>query len=449
MRANLSLILKLGAGFFADAYDLFVMDIVLAILKQLAKENDAGIGLDSSDAAGWVSAATSIGAIIGMIVFGIVGDSFGRLSAILTTGSIVGVGSLAAAFCFRSESFSLISQLIVIRFLLGIGIGGEYPLSAVMASESANQAVRGRIIAGVFSMQGVGMFFSAFIAYIMNLAGFPLEVTWRFLLAFGCLPAIVAVYLRFRMTETSAYTTSAHRASGKSRMQRIRDMWEVIKLNKKSLIGTTSTWFLLDVTFYGTGQFKHSIYEALYSTEGQTQRQTIGNITLFALIISLVAIPGYLCSCAFIDAIGRYRLQVWGFAAMITCYLTMAALQLGNLPPQLNLAVFGLTFFFTNFGPNTTTFIIPSEIFPASISTTCHGISAALGKAGAVLGVYAFPSILPLVGVYGVMLICAGIASLGLLCTLAFVPKDALTQKTEPGGIESGFAVHSGGFQKS
>ena len=448
MRANLSLIVKLGAGFFADAYDLFVMDIVLAILKQLAKEDPSGIGLTGDDIAGWVSAATSIGAIIGMIVFGIIGDSFGRLSAILTTGSIVGVGSLSAAFCFRNDSFTLISQLIVIRFLLGIGIGGEYPLSAVMASESANKAVRGRIIAGVFSMQGVGMFFSAFIAYTMNLAGSPLEVTWRVLLAFGCLPAILAVYLRFRMTETSAYSANAMKASRKSRMERIADMWDVIKQNKKALIGTTSTWFLLDVTFYGTGQFKHSIYESLYSTKGLSQHETIGNITLFALIISLVAIPGYLCSCAFIDAIGRYRLQVWGFAAMITCYLIMAFFQRYDIPAQLHLVVFGLTFFFTNFGPNTTTFIIPSEIFPSSVSTTCHGISAAVGKAGAVLGVYALPYMLSRVGLYGVMLICAGVALMGLLCTLLFVPQDEIVHRSEPDMREAGVARHLDSYHK-
>ncbi|KAF3328220.1 inorganic phosphate transporter [Carex littledalei] len=52
--------------------------------------------------------------------------------------------------------------------------------------------------------------------------------------------------------------------------------------------------------------------------------------------------------------------------------------------------MYGLTFFFANFGPNTTTFIIPAEIFPARLRSTCHGISAACGKAGAIVGAFGF-----------------------------------------------------------
>ena len=55
--------------------------------------------------------------------------------------------------------------------------------------------------------------------------------------------------------------------------------------------------------------------------------------------------------------------------------------------------MYALTFFFDDFGPNTTTFIIPSEIFPTQSRATCHGISAAFGKAGAALGGFLFVKI--------------------------------------------------------
>lgn len=53
-------------------------------------------------------------------------------------------------------------------------------------------------------------------------------------------------------------------------------------------------------------------------------------------------------------------------------------------------ALCALTFVFSNFGPNTTTFIVPAELFPARLRSTCHGISAAAGKAGAIVGAFGF-----------------------------------------------------------
>ncbi|KAG8073476.1 hypothetical protein GUJ93_ZPchr0006g44137 [Zizania palustris] len=52
--------------------------------------------------------------------------------------------------------------------------------------------------------------------------------------------------------------------------------------------------------------------------------------------------------------------------------------------------MYGFTFFFANFGPNSTTFIVPAEIYPARLRSTCHGISAAAGKAGAIIGAFGF-----------------------------------------------------------
>ena len=52
--------------------------------------------------------------------------------------------------------------------------------------------------------------------------------------------------------------------------------------------------------------------------------------------------------------------------------------------------MYSLTFFFANFGPNVTTFVVPAEIFPARFRSTCHGISAASGKLGAIVGAFGF-----------------------------------------------------------
>ena len=430
---NVKLVLKLGAGFFADAYDLFVIDIVLAILEEEAIMDGSGLGFSNSSKS-LIAAATSIGAVFGMLLFGVLGDYVGRRAGVLITGSLVAAGSLLSATCVRSDKVSLMTQLALYRTLLGIGIGGEYPLSASMASEGAEASVRGRVIAGVFSMQGLGMLFSSLLGYILISAGLSLEVTWRFLLAFGAVPAFVALYFRFKMhlhkTETAKKAEQAHASS--SAVSKWHYTWGVIKENKRALLATASAWFLLDVTFYGTGEFKHSVSSEMFPVDPTlTAAQRVASGALFGILISAMAIPGYICSCIFIDSIGRWRLQVLGFLAMAAAYVLVGVALHLDAPAGLNLFVFGLTFFFTNFGPNTTTFIIPSEIYPSAVRATCHGISAAAGKFGAIIGAAGFPACINAVGLDGVMYICAAIALGGLLVTARLLDRSLVQESAQ------------------
>jgi PHS family inorganic phosphate transporter-like MFS transporter len=100
-----------------------------------------------------------------------------------------------------------------------------------------------------------------------------------------------------------------------------------------------------------------------------------------------MSLPGYICSVLYASTMGLRHLQLYGFAATAAFFLALSALQpyLVRVPAVYILA-YGLTFFAQNFGPNTTTYIVPSLLFSASHRGTCHGISAAAGKLGAVLG---------------------------------------------------------------
>lgn len=86
-------------------------------------------------------------------------------------------------------------------------------------------------------------------------------------------------------------------------------------------------------------------------------------------------------------------------------------------------ALFGLSFFFTEFGPNTTTFVYPSEIFPVRVRTTAHGIAAAMGKLGGFLGVFLFPYILRWKGMPGAEAAAAIASALGVVFTVAYLPE--------------------------
>jgi MFS family permease len=82
------------------------------------------------------------------------------------------------------------------------------------------------------------------------------------------------------------------------------------------------------------------------------------------------------------------------------------------------LAVYGLSYFFTEFGPNMTTFVMPGELYPVSVRATGHGISAGIGKLGAFVGVFLFPVLKDNLGLRGTLLLTAGVSALGALLTL-------------------------------
>jgi nitrate/nitrite transporter NarK len=82
------------------------------------------------------------------------------------------------------------------------------------------------------------------------------------------------------------------------------------------------------------------------------------------------------------------------------------------------LLVYGVSYFFTEFGPNMTTFVMPSEIYPVTMRATGHGISAGIGKFGAFIGVFLFPMLQKGLGLRGTLMLTAGVSVLGFLLTL-------------------------------
>lgn len=403
-----------GTGFLTDAYDLFVIDLVLAILHRLYPEE---IGAVQKSA---VAAATLVGAVFGQLFFGVMGDWFGRRWTFLATCFLIVGGALGSACCVWTDNgFSLIQQLAICRFLLGFGIGGEYPLAATITAEGADHANRGRAVAAVFSMQGWGMLLSCSLTLLFIGCGVSLETTWRALLAIGAIPIALVIYFRAKMEETERFqkAQSADMASSggtqRSLACHMARTWQILKQYWHPLIGTTMTWLLLDITFYGTGSFKTRITGFLVESEATTPEGHIWHEATLALYVALMAIPGYILSIFFIDRIGRYRLQLGGFLALAVNFFAMASLH-GSLTgtARYTLVVFfGLTFLFSNFGPNTTTFVIPTEVYPTLIRSTCHGVSAAAGKVGAVIGAAAFS---PMEESFGLttVLVCCGVTCL-------------------------------------
>jgi len=103
------------------------------------------------------------------------------------------------------------------------------------------------------------------------------------------------------------------------------------------------------------------------------------------IIVLAGAVPGYWVTVFTVDIIGRKPIQFMGFTILTVLFVVMGFAYF-HIPPNGLLAIFVLAQFFFNFGPNATTFIVPGECFPTRYRSTSHGISAAMGKIGSIIG---------------------------------------------------------------
>ena len=185
-------------------------------------------------------------------------------------------------------------------------------------------------------------------------------------------------------------------------------------------MGTAGSWLLLDITFYGNGLFSGDI------TELMGLGNSPASAALNALYIALIALPGYFLAITFLDRIGRKRLQ-WASSLVLAMLYIIIGTNFSALKgiPSLFLILYGMTFLFSNFGANTTTYIIPGEFFPAEVRASCHGISAAAGKVGAAIAAYSFPVLKKdsSLGVANLLIGCGIIAFIGAVWTWFLVPE--------------------------
>lgn len=472
-----------GMGFFTDAYDLFSISLVTKLLGRIYYTVPGAHkpGTLPPNVSAAVNGVAFCGTLSGQLFFGWLGDKMGRKKVYGMTLMMMVICSLASGLSFGNEPKGVMATLCFFRFWLGFGIGGDYPLSATIMSEYSNKKTRGAFIAAVFAMQGFGNLTGGIFALIVAAAfqaAFPApafevneaaslvpqaDYVWRIILMFGAIPALMTYYWRMKMPETARYTAlvannAKQAASDMSKVLQVEieedqeKALELVEKKKKQfglfskqflkrhglhLFGTASCWFLLDIAFYSNNLFQKDIFTAVGWLPQAKTMSALHEVYMVARAQTLVSlcgtVPGYWFTVAFIDILGRFFIQLMGFFFM-TGFMFGLAIPYEHWKTPGNhigfIIMYGLTFFFANFGPNATTFVVPAEIFPARLRSTCHGISAAAGKAGAIIGAFGFLYLAqspdaaktdagypPGIGVKNSLIILGAICGLGFICT--------------------------------
>jgi MFS transporter, PHS family, inorganic phosphate transporter len=177
-------------------------------------------------------------------------------------------------------------------------------------------------------------------------------------------------------------------------------------------------WLVMDVAYYGNTISSPLIIKAI-APHASTLQSTLATLLVFVV----AALPGYLLATWGMDRFGRKRIQLLGFAMMALSFIGIALLPGGVKNTLPFIVLYCVNYFFTEFGPNTTTFIYPAEIFPARIRTTSHGIAAGVAKLGAALGAFTFPLLLAKFGLPGLGTAAAVMAIAGWVITKTMLPE--------------------------
>lgn len=424
-------------GIFLDGFDLFVMSIALPLIIVQFAATPLEQGL--------VASAAVIGAIFGALIGGRLCDRFGRKKVFLVDLLIFIVFAALSAYAWNLES------LILFRFILGVGIGADYPVCASYVSEFMPKRIRGRMMIAAFSFQAVGIFAAAAVGLFI-LAMHPSESAWRWMLVVGAFPALFILILRRGLPESARW--HIQRREWKLAMGVVRHLIPDFKMkgkvtspvtgivqkqpeqepawhshlrfyaelfSKKNLRRTiliTVPWFFMDFAFYGVGIFTPILIASMIGTDMVGLNYIAQDFfsSEYTVVLDIFLILGFILNILFIERIGRIRLQLAGFIGMAAGMFILAASQSGSQTIiALAFVGFGLFNLLMNWGPNATTFLLPAELFPTRLRATAHGLGAGLAKVGAACGIIFVPL---MKASYGVR---ATVIFMGLICILAFI----------------------------
>ncbi len=432
----------LSAGLIAlDGFDFFIIGVAIPFLQQ-------DFGLDAV-AIGAVATAAVAGSLVGSLTLGPITDRVGRQLMLIVDVAIFVIATAGTALAWNAAS------LIAFRFLVGIGIGADYPISVSYITENVPARFRGRMVIGAFTFQAVGALLGAVTGLITitvfrtlypDTSAMAIQYAWRWMLGVGVLLAVVVAIVRLSFSlESPRYYISRgeyEEASAAATQLLETDITitpetEPPVSTERPTLGTLFSqahrrrtalaalpWFLQDIATYGVGIFTPAIIARLaLANETDFMVREMGSAKGSA-VVDVFLILGFLCAILLVEKLGRIRLQVIGFVGMAVGLSILAAsswLPSGS-QGEILLVIIGFLVFnlLMNAGPNATTFLLSGEVFPTSIRATGAGFAAAFAKAGAVLGTFVLPVLQRSLGVPTMLLGLAGCCLLAAGLTLLY-----------------------------
>ncbi|MDE2488765.1 MAG: MFS transporter [Alphaproteobacteria bacterium] len=415
--------LTTGLGVFCDGYDLSSIALVLPLVL-----HSYGVAKLSSIQSGTLAASALVGAALGAMVFGFLGQK-GRKRFYGFDVAILGVAALAQAFA------PTLTWIIALRFVLGFGVGADYVLSPVIMAEHSNRADRGKALGlGFGTMWPLGALAAAILKLLLQSLNVPDDLQWRIVLGAGAVPALAVLYFRRQMPETARFLArvEANHAEAQRVMAQIggaepaataapladtRPFGQVFAAHARDIFAAGVLWMIYDLVVYSSILFGPSLI---------AQGMGLSAVT-FQLLIELVfVVPASVSMSWFlIDRVGRKPLQVWGFLISAVMLGIFAGLRSKFAAlPALAFIVYGL-FNVSQTGPGLVSGagVFGVELAPTRIRSVAQAITVAFGRVGAAISGFAFPLLFGKIGEIATVFVLAALSIAGGVLTQVLVPE--------------------------
>src|SRR6516225_7950346 len=417
-----------SGGTLIDGLSIFSLGVAMPLITSRFSLSALMVGL--------IGSALVLGAVFGAVVGGPGADRFGRKPAFLIDMTIIVVGGLISALADAPQ------WVLLAQFMVGAGIGIDFPVSSSYVSETVPRQARSRMVVATIALQSVGMLLGAAVA-IAILWQRPSSSDWRLIVGATALVALLFLLLRLWLPEsprwlrqhehskaapssaTSPGATASVNATPGSAATALPGSRFALLFSQPYRARTmlvSLPWFLMDVATYGVGLFTPVILGAMRLSSKTTgplaaefaDAQGSAGIDLFlffGFLVGLWAVPRF----------GRLHMQVIGFVGMTLGMLILVSAELsgGGAAAHIWLVFAGFILFnlAMNAGPNATTFALAPELFPTSIRASAGGFAAAAAKVGATLGIFVLPQVKAHGGVAAVLIMMAIVSGLGAAVT--------------------------------
>ncbi|ATI50518.1 MFS transporter [Bacillus anthracis] len=338
-----------GLGWLFDAMDVGMLSFVMVALQK-----DWGL---STQEMGWIGSINSIGMAVGALVFGILSDKIGRKSVFIITLLLFSIGSGLTALT------TTLAMFLILRFLIGMGLGGELPVASTLVSESVEAHERGKIVVLLESFWAGGWLIAALISYFV----IP-KYGWEVAMILSAVPALYALYLRWNLPDSPRFQKVEKRPSV---IENIKSVWS--GEYRKATIMLWVLWFSVVFSYYGMFLWLPSVMVL----KGFSLIKSFQ----YVLIMTLAQLPGYFTAAWFIERLGRkFVLVTYLIGTACSAYLFGVAESLTVL------IVAGMLLSFFNLGAWGALYAYTPEQYPTVIRGTGAGMAAAFGRIGGILG---------------------------------------------------------------
>ncbi|MCU0094702.1 MFS transporter [Bacillus sp. OR9] len=339
-----------GLGWLFDAMDVGMLSFVMVALQK-----DWGL---STQEMGWIGSINSIGMAVGALVFGILSDKIGRKSVFIITLLLFSIGSGLTALT------TTLAMFLVLRFLIGMGLGGELPVASTLVSESVEAHERGKIVVLLESFWAGGWLIAALISYFV----IP-KYGWEVAMVLSAVPALYALYLRWNLPDSPRFQKVEKRPSV---IENIKSVWS--GEYRRATIMLWILWFSVVFSYYGMFLWLPSVMVL----KGFSLIKSFQ----YVLIMTLAQLPGYFTAAWFIERLGRkFVLVTYLIGTACSAYLFGVAESLTVL------IVAGMLLSFFNLGAWGALYAYTPEQYPTVIRGTGAGMAAAFGRIGGILGI--------------------------------------------------------------